>query len=416
MPTKQSKSKLAESKTEEKASKSSSEMRQVPQINAKSLKLSDEKLAIASQTPVDLKQQAAAKVFVANKKGHAASPKFALLIFSVLGAVFIWLGLQGYGYIKVLLAPEVQLVTPSQPLPEAQPVQVAEITSNDAPIQTPAAINEKLPAAEANLASKTNARADQKPVTAEANETEDTIAPEPKKPRKKRARAKPTDNNLDGDTENLGQPTSELGSEPKRKSLKVMTKVSGPSVDPILMAAYQAYSRGDDSLAQQQYRQVLQRDVRNVDALLGMAAIAQRQGRDADAFGWYQKVLEIEPANSLAQSGSINPSANTDPASLESHIKNMLARQPEAANLQASLGNFYAEQNQWALAQEAYFNASRFAPDNADYVFNLAVSLDQMGKPKLALKQYERALELVSQFGSPSPNRSALEARIRELQ
>ena len=192
--------------------------------------------------------------------------------------------------------------------------------------------------------------------------------------------------------------------------------MSESSIDPILMGAYQAYTRGDDALAQQQYRQVLQRDVRNVDALLGMAAIAQRQGRDADALGWYQKVLEIEPTNTIAQSASISPSGNADPVTVGSHIKNMLARQPDAANLHASLGNLYAEQNQWPSAQEAYFNASRLAPNNADYAFNLAISLDQMGKAKLALKQYERALELVNQSGSASPNKAALEARIHELQ
>jgi tetratricopeptide (TPR) repeat protein len=182
------------------------------------------------------------------------------------------------------------------------------------------------------------------------------------------------------------------------------------------MGAYEAYTRGDDASAQQQYRQVLQRDVRNVDALLGMAAIAERQGRNADALGWHQKVLEIEPTNTIAQSASISPRDNSDPTAVESHIKNMLARKPDAANLHASLGNLYAEQNQWPAAQEAYFNASRLAPNNADYAFNLAISLDQMGKAKLALKQYERALELVNQSGSTSPNKATLEARIHELQ
>jgi len=198
--------------------------------------------------------------------------------------------------------------------------------------------------------------------------------------------------------------------------LRLVSKVPSAGVDPTLLSAYQAFTRGEDVSAQQQYRQVLQHDVRNVDALLGMAAIAQRQSRDADAAGWYQKVLEVEPRNTIAQSAIANPQTGTDAVATESRIKSMLAQQPDAANLHAALGNVYAEQNQWANAQEAYFNASRYAPNNADYVFNLAISLDQLGKSGLALKQYQRALELVHKSGATSPDRVALEARIQALQ
>ncbi len=94
----------------------------------------------------------------------------------------------------------------------------------------------------------------------------------------------------------------------------------------------------------------------------------------------------------------------------------MLAQQPDAANLHAALGNLYAEQNQWASAQESYFNACRYSPNNADYVFNLAISLDQLGKVDLALKQYQRALELINKSGASSPDRAVLETRIQALQ
>ena len=202
----------------------------------------------------------------------------------------------------------------------------------------------------------------------------------------------------------------------KQNPLKLVSKSTSLGVDPTLLSAYQAFTRGEDATAQQLYRQVLQQDVRNVDALLGMAAIAQRQGRDADALGWYQKVLDAEPQNSIAQSALMNSQTNADTTSSETRIKNLIAQQPEAAHLHAALGNVYAENNQWALAQSAYFDASRFAPNNADYAFNLAVSLEQIGKQKLALAQYKRALELLNQSGRTSPDRATLEARIQALQ
>ncbi len=116
----------------------------------------------------------------------------------------------------------------------------------------------------------------------------------------------------------------------------------------------------------------------------------------------------------------MNVLAQADPVSSESRIKNLIAQQPEAAHLHASLGNLYAEQKQWPAAQQAYFQAHHFAPSNAEYAFNLAVSLEQLGKPALALPYYQRALDLLnssaSASGSVAIDRAQLESRIRQLQ
>jgi len=205
--------------------------------------------------------------------------------------------------------------------------------------------------------------------------------------------------------------------------VKITRNQPESGVNPSLLTAYQAYTDGDDATAQRNYRSVLQSDVRNVDALLGMAAIAARQGRNNDAMGWYGKVLEVEPRNNVAQSALVNVLAQADPVSSESRIKNLIAQQPEAAHLHASLGNLYAEQKQWPAAQQAYFQAHHFAPTNAEYAFNLAISLEQLGKPALALPYYQRALDLINSkdattgaVSSLGIDRAQLESRIRQLQ
>lgn len=196
--------------------------------------------------------------------------------------------------------------------------------------------------------------------------------------------------------------------------ISVTKSQSQPSVNPTLMSAYEAYNVGKDSEAQKLYKQVLQHDVRNVDALLGMGAIAQRQSRMADANGWYGKVLEVEPRNNIAQAALIDGQPQGNELNNETHLKNMLAKQPDDANLHVALGNLYAEQNQWPAAQQAYFDAYRLHA-SADNAFNLAVSLDQMGKPKLALPYYQRALTL-AQTGANGIDKAALEARIAAIQ
>ncbi|MDO9393271.1 MAG: hypothetical protein Q7T42_04765 [Methylotenera sp.] len=375
------------------------------------------------QTPtVELNQKAAAKVFVANQEVKEPSSKFTLIILGVVGALLVWLGMQGYGYIKILAAPDVVVVKPSLPIqtqavndmPAAEsielPVEVA--TANQVtPVQEIPSSKEGASAI-AGFDSKTDKSAFKNKVFENPDVVDDVIEAEPNKLRSKKA----SSNNVENYSDSEVSFNAEERSNTKNKSLTLIAKPQLPGVDPTLLAAYQAFTRGEDSLSQQKYRQVLQQDVRNVDALLGMAAIAQRQGRDADAQGWYQKVLEIEPRNTIAQSAMVNPRANTDVVGTESRIKSMIAQQPEGANLHASLGNLYAEQGQWPSAQEAYFNASRLAPNNADYAFNLAISLDQMGKSSLALKQYQRALDLLNKSGGSSPDRVQLDARIRELQ
>ncbi len=184
-------------------------------------------------------------------------------------------------------------------------------------------------------------------------------------------------------------------------------------VNPTLMRAYEAYNAGNDNDAQGLYKQVLRQDIRNVDALLGLAAIASRQGRDADAVGWYRKVLEVEPRNTIAQSAMLETREASAAPSGESSLKTMLEKSPEDPELYTKLGHHYADQSQWGAAQQAYFEAYRLKP-SADNAFNLAVGLDHMGKPKLALPYYQQALELMN--SSSGIDRSALEARIQAIQ
>lgn len=187
-------------------------------------------------------------------------------------------------------------------------------------------------------------------------------------------------------------------------------------VNQYVLTAYEAFNRGDDTAAQQAYRQALQADVRNIDALLGMAAIAARQGRTQDAVGWYQQVLQVEPRNSIAQTALLELQGQADPLSSETQLKNLISQQPGEAYLHAALGNHYAEQGQWPLAQQSYFQAHHLDAANPEYAFNLAVSLDHLGKHSLALQYYQQAQALLASNDAASVDQAQLAARIRQLQ
>jgi uncharacterized protein HemY len=91
------------------------------------------------------------------------------------------------------------------------------------------------------------------------------------------------------------------------------------------------------------------------------------------------------------------------------------AAQPEAHASQFALGNLYAGQGRWHEAQQAYFRAYSGEPDNPDYQFNLAVSLDQLRQPRLAAQYYQGALK-AAETRHAAFDRTQAATRLRELQ
>jgi tetratricopeptide (TPR) repeat protein len=188
-----------------------------------------------------------------------------------------------------------------------------------------------------------------------------------------------------------------------------------PQVHSDLAAAYQALERGQINDAERLYRQALAAEPRNVDAMIGLGATLTQQNRADAATQMYMRVLEIDPRNSYAQAGLLNIGGRADPQAAEARLKQLIAREPSAF-LYFSLGNLYAEQNQWSAAQGAYFQAFNMAPDNPDYAFNLAIGLEHLSQPKLALDYYRRAVSLAQSRGNAQFALPPVQARIRNLE
>ncbi len=140
------------------------------------------------------------------------------------------------------------------------------------------------------------------------------------------------------------------------------------------------------------YRQVLRQDGRNPDALTGLAAIAAHQGDTGSAEALYGQALEADPRHAAALAGLVSLKGNSDPSGAESRLKTQLATDPDNAALHFALGNLMAGQRRWSEAQQAYFHAHTAEPDNPDAAFNLAVALDHLRQPRLAVQYYRVAL------------------------
>ena len=183
-------------------------------------------------------------------------------------------------------------------------------------------------------------------------------------------------------------------------AFRIKRQSTPDKLHPRLSRAYAAWRSGNLAAAKRDYESVLKSEPNNRNALLGLGAIAVREGRWDDASGRYTALLRSNPRDSIAQAGLIGVSENADPLRAESQIKLLLREEPDAPHLHFSLGNMYAQQSRWGEAQSAYFDAYRLQSDNPDYAYNLAVSLDQMGKGGAAADYYRLALELAAENGA----------------
>lgn len=188
-----------------------------------------------------------------------------------------------------------------------------------------------------------------------------------------------------------------------------------PEPDNNVQAGYARLQDNQLDAARHDYEQALKNDPNNVDALLALAAIAQRQGRSGDADRYQQRAIEADPRNPAAQAAVLGSSAGGDPQVNESRLKSLLAAQPESGPLNFALGNLYSRQGRWSEAQQVYFNAVAADGDNPDYLFNLAVSLDHLRQPKLAAQHYRLALE-AAQRRPAAFDRERAKLRLNELQ
>ncbi len=207
--------------------------------------------------------------------------------------------------------------------------------------------------------------------------------------------------------------TEKSGPEDQYFQIKIS---STKQANPRLALAYRAYVRGDDISAQREYQYLLQTEAHHADALLGMAALAARQGKIEEAAAWYSKVLEKDPVNLTAQAALANLLARTDPQAAEARLKKLIARHPAIPDLHAALGALYAENGRWQQAQQAYFEAYRLDAMNPQHAFNLAVALDHLGKSSLALQYYRRAQSLIEGADPVSLDKAALDLRIAQIE
>ncbi len=383
--------------------------------------------AASAEAAKPLQQKIAKAVFSAKQGGRNTKRLFygilAGIVLGILsgGGYYLWQEtLQPPVFVPPPQAQETQEAQEAQvnlPPGEAPPAQTPPPPDGAAPAEPDPAVAPPVPAAEQQPAAPQSPASPAKPAIAPEAAPAKTTAPKGDEivAAAKPPVAPPTTKDTPGKAElkRTDAPPQQEVIQPV-SGIKIVRGVSAATTNPLLSKAYQAFQAGDLEQAQQHYQQVLRQDSRNRDALLGMGVISIQRQQLNQAAAIYTRMLENDPNDAEAQAGLTALQGMSDPIQHESRLKNLLSKNPNAYAAHFALGNLFSKQARWAEAQNAFFRAFAGNPDNPDYAFNLAVSLDQLGQAKLALDYYQRAVALMK--GNVAAfDRAAVQTRIREL-
>jgi len=187
-----------------------------------------------------------------------------------------------------------------------------------------------------------------------------------------------------------------------------------PSVDAINNQAYRYFHQRNYIKAQSLYQQVLQLQPRNRDGLLGTAAIALNKGDSTAAAQIYTRLIRLDPNDITAKTALNSLHQSSDIQRHQAEILFQLREHPKSHALHFALGNLYAAMQNWQGAQSSFSNAWSIDGTNADYCYNLALSLDQLSQPKQALQLYQKSLALAQTHHNNLP-RQQVQDRINQL-
>ena len=168
-----------------------------------------------------------------------------------------------------------------------------------------------------------------------------------------------------------------------------------PTVGEILNSAVALHQSGRLAAAAAFYRQVLELEPANADALHLTGVIAHQAGRHADAAVLIAKAIKKAPGNPFFHLNLANAEqARGNPDKAAAAIDKAVKLDPGWAEAHNSLGVIRAGQERLARAVQHFNKAIALKPDYADAHNNLGIALAQLGKSEEALEAYEKALAI----------------------
>lgn len=168
-----------------------------------------------------------------------------------------------------------------------------------------------------------------------------------------------------------------------------------PSIAEVLAQALQYHQAGNLQPAEQLYRQILQVDPRNADALHLLGELAYRAGQHDQAIDLMNQAISLNP-NVFAfhcnlgvvyqAVGRLDEAAN--------HLQRALHLTPNSPEAYNNLGVVLKDQKRYTDAEECFRRALTLRPDYADARGNLGLVFSEQDRFEEAMACFRQALQL----------------------
>jgi len=181
----------------------------------------------------------------------------------------------------------------------------------------------------------------------------------------------------------------------------VVNKDRGASdYESMVVAAKRALKLKRYDSALEMYEQLYAKNKRDPRVLMGLAVAQQNSGLEDAALQTYDSLLALDKGNADAMLNMLGLLKKQYPAVALRRLTELQQEYPRNSMVAAQLGVTYADQGDYEQAFRYLGIASSIEPDNAQHLFNIAITADRVGKRKEAIKYYEKALEADAVYGS----------------
>lgn len=169
-----------------------------------------------------------------------------------------------------------------------------------------------------------------------------------------------------------------------------------------LVQGYRFFMAGQIEAAEKEFRSIVETHPWADTALTALAQIAALRREPVQARYLLRQAIEINPHNRTAKVLSLALSPEHDPQLQQDKFLRLLRLNPhdegdetpsqEHALIHFQTGLTQGHQARWHQAAEAFRHVLHYFPNHPDVTFNLAVSLDQLGRQSEAVALYRQAI------------------------
>ncbi len=162
-----------------------------------------------------------------------------------------------------------------------------------------------------------------------------------------------------------------------------------------LDTAYRALLAGQIAAAISIYKDIIDKNPDNKDALFGLATAYHRNSQYDQARAIYTEILEKDPNNKEVLNNFLVLVAEESPESALIELEKLERLNSSFSPISAQIAMIYLKLNQPEKAERYLRRAVLLSPENVTYKYNLAITSDKLGKEQQAARLYSQILEAV---------------------